>query len=117
MFNRLLLWKYLDEDVQRLLAVDGYGSIFPEHSYIPWVILSLLSYVGIFFLRRWARDLLAAIYLFQVVIVPFSGVRIFAPFEGVFSVCMLTDGMVLGLLYFAWNSELYDKPSRSSDNP
>lgn len=109
MFNRLLLWDYLDEDIQRLLAVDSYGTIFPEYAYIPWVALSLLSYVGIFFLRRWARDLLMAIYLFQFILAPFSGVRIFAPFEGAFSICILTDGMMLGLLYFAWSSELYNK--------
>lgn len=115
-FNRMLLWQYLDEDIQRLLKVDGYGAIFSEHAYIPWAVLSLLSYAGIFFLRRWARDLLIAIYLFQIILVPFSGIRIFAPYEGIFSIYMLTDGMIIGLLYFAWGSELYDKRSGSRDN-
>lgn len=112
-FNRLLLWEYLGEDIQRLLMVDGYGTILPEHAYIPWVALSLLGYIGVFFLRKWARDLLMAIYIFQLILAPFSGVRIFASFEGVFSICMLTDGMILGLLYFAWSSELHDKRSDS----
>ncbi|MDX9740894.1 MAG: hypothetical protein RBT81_06915 [Gammaproteobacteria bacterium] len=108
-FNRIFLWEYLDEDLQKILVVDGYGTRFSEHAYILWVVLTLLSYSGIFFLRRWARDLLMAVYLFHLVLAPFSGVRIFAPYEGIFSIVMITDGMILGLLYFAWSAELYDK--------
>jgi hypothetical protein len=111
-FGRLVLWPYFDENVQRLLDVDGYGAMLPEYefAYVPWVSVSLLSYIGLFFLRRWGRDLLVAVYLLTLILSPFSGVMIHAPYERFFfTVFMLSDGMILGLLFFAWRAELFDK--------
>lgn len=111
-FGRLVLWQYLDENVQRLLDVDGYGTMIPEHdfAYVPWVFVSLLSYVGLFLLRRWGRDLLVVVYLATLILSPFSGVMIHASYERFFfTVFMLSDGMILGLLFFAWRDELFNK--------
>ena len=72
-FGRIVLWQYLDENVQRLLDVDGYGTMIPEHdfAYVPWVSVSLLSYLGLFLLRRWGRDLLVVVYLATLILSPF----------------------------------------------
>jgi len=115
-FGRLVLWQDFDENVQMILDADGYGAILPEHeyAYIPWISISLLSYVGLFLLRPWGRNLLAIVYLLTLLLSPFSGVMIHAPFERFFfTVFMLCDGAILGLLFFAWRTELFDKSRKS----
>jgi hypothetical protein len=115
-FGRLVLWQHFDENVQRLLDADGYGTKLPEHefAYVPWVFISLLSYMGLLLFRRWGRDLLVAVYILTLVLSPFSGVMIHVPYERFFfTVFMLSDGMILGLLFFAWKDEFFDNSRQS----
>jgi len=118
MFGRLVFWDYIDPDVQKLLEFDGFGSMPPksgrpfvfwvaENIYAFWLIMSIASWIGLWFLQRWGRDLLVLLYFLSNVVAPFSGVKIGTPIEQVLmTIFTLSDGIIIGLTYFAWPNVL-----------
>lgn len=108
MFGRIILVEHLDEDVGELVYFDGYGAIVwsGAYSYMLWLVASLASYLGIFLFKRWGRDLLLFIYLLAILMSPFMGVMVNAPYEtSLYTVMVLSDGIIIGLLCFAWSFE------------
>ena len=59
-FDRVLFWGLLSDDSRRLAILDGYGAVVhqPKHMYLGWVFLSVMSYMGIYFFRKWGGVLL-----------------------------------------------------------
>ena len=95
------------EEVMRVRAYDGYGSIITAtlgRLYTPiWLVLftsALVARIGMYFLERWARTLFVAMYVVSIVIVLVHGVSVLTPLEGaVATVAALADGAILTFAY------------------
>lgn len=104
-FFRDIYWNNFDEDIQRLLEVDGYGSVIPGVEYVFWIILilSITCYVGLYFFRLWSIWLLLFLdIVFLLFLAPFGGVEVSAPVERISgAILFFIDGMLVSLAFFS----------------
>lgn len=109
MFCRNLFWDVVADDVKLVLRAEGMGASLPEYeyAYLIWMALSGISYLGIWFFKKWGVRLLIAIYLVSFMIFPFSGIMIALPLERVaLTIFLLSDGVIIALAGCAWNDLL-----------
>lgn len=103
MFFREFYWPYFSHDMQKILGVDGYGSVIPWSGYLFVVILSIniLCYVGLLLFKKWAVWTLLGLYILVLVILaPFAGVEVAAPVERIAkSFLLMADGAIISLVF------------------
>lgn len=104
-FYRDIFWDYFDGDLQSLLSIDGYGSILPGADYIFWFVLtmSIVCYIGLFFLRYWAVWLLIILdIVLLMILAPFGGVEVQIPIERITKTLFtVIDGMIIASVFFS----------------
>jgi membrane-associated phospholipid phosphatase len=118
LLGRVAFWDFIEPDLRRLLAVDGFGSRIPdyEYAYLFWAILSVASYFGIWILQRWGRSLLLLTFVLSCISAPFSGAMINAPVERLLMMIFLfSDGGIVALGYLAW-PEIFSKRPMPDDS-
>lgn len=100
-FFREIYWSNFSEEVQRLLQVDGYGSVMPgaENLFILIFLASILCYAGLLFFKIWAVWLLVGLdVVVLILLAPFAGVEISAPVERIAkTLFMMADGAIIAL--------------------
>ena len=86
-----------------LLAASGYGAAsITQHPfvYISIVVAKLMASLGLFLFLSWGRWLFVGVVTISVVLVPFSGVVITAPLDGLFGAFAgLIDGAIIALSF------------------
>ena len=102
---RNIFWEGLDDNTQRLLRVDGYGTTLPVLEYLFWIILTLIliTYIGLIFFKRWGIILLIFLYIVDLwVFAPFGGIEISVPIEKIAkNMFIFCDGMIIALAFFS----------------
>ena len=87
----------------QLLSMSGYGGLpFVQHPvfYLSFGVAKLIATVALVFLLSWGRWLLAAIAVAGLVSLPFSGLSVGTPLDGIIgSLLTLSDGAVLALAF------------------
>jgi len=100
-FFREIYWSNFSEEVQRLLQVDGYGSIIPgaENLFVLIFLASILCYAGLLFFKIWAVWLLVGLdVVVLILLAPFAGVEISVPVERIAkTLFMMADGAIIAL--------------------
>lgn len=90
------------EDIQSILAHSGHGAVLSPGSplyYVPF-ISAMIACIGLLMLARWARTLLLASTVAGLLIVPFAGVWVMAPFESfVGTIAGILGPALLGIAY------------------
>lgn len=118
-FYRWAFWDWLDADLQQLLHFDALGSYIPStnYTYLPFFAASVISYVGIFFIKRWGLNLLVAIYGATLLLSVFSGAQIHSPVERIFyAILLLSDGMILGLGFFCLTTDFFPRSRKNGSS-
>ncbi len=102
-FFREIYWSNFSEDVQKLLQVDGYGSVIPgaENLFVLILLVSFLCYAGLLFFKMWAVWLLIGLDIVVLIILaPFAGVEVSAPVERIAkTLFMMADGAIITLAF------------------
>lgn len=100
LFYRLFFYEGMPPNLQHVIQFDGIESVVPStnYTYIVFLVLSLVSYVGIFFNRLWGMKLLLALYAATLFLSLLSGAQVHVPVERFFyNVLLLSDGMMIGI--------------------
>lgn len=88
---------------QSLLEYSGYGGLIPpDHPfvYLPVALLKIVASFGLFLFLTWGRWLLLAHIAISMALVPFIGVIIYTPMDGLASYVSATiDGALLILCF------------------
>lgn len=105
LFSRDLFWGSFSAEVQRLLMVDGFGNVLSGTDKIFYAVLlvSLICYVGLFLLKKWAVWVLIILDVFVVVLLaPFSGIEISTPVERVSkTILLMSDGGIIAIAFLS----------------
>jgi hypothetical protein len=92
----------LPDAVQAILSHQGHGAILPEGSplyYAPFVA-AMVGSVGLLMMTRWGRTVLLASIASDVLLIPFAGVGVVAPFDALIgSIAWLLGAFILGVAY------------------
>jgi len=87
----------------QLLSMSGYGGLsFIQHPafYLSFGVAKLVATVGLVFFLPWGRWLLGAIALAGLSSLPFSGISVGTPLDGIIaSLLTLSDGAIIALAF------------------
>ena len=97
------VWGYYNnEDQLNLLSWAGYDSMIDINGPIPYIILAafIISSIGLFFFKMWARTFYLVLILFSVISTPIWGFTVAPPIDNVLGyIISLSDGAILAIAY------------------
>jgi hypothetical protein len=106
--------------VSQLLSMSGYGALpFTQHPafYLSFGVAKLLATIGLVLFLPWGRWLLVAIAVAGLASLPFTGVAIGAPLDGIIgSLLTLSDGALLALSFSSPIAECWSAKARANQS-
>ena len=113
LYFRKIFWEIFDEDTKKLLEFDGFGSsfIWTDTLLFFYLLVTVISYLGIFLYQKWAVWLFLALYVVTLfILTPFRGLEIRIPLEIILeSVVLISDGAIISLVFFSDIKEKFIK--------
>ena len=112
--------------VSQLLGMSGYGALpFTQHPafYLSFGVAKLLATVGLVLFLPWGRWLLVAIAMAGLASLPFTGLSVGTPLDGIVgSLLTLSDGALLALSFSSpvaecWSANARANPSFEPTSP
>ncbi len=112
-----------NENVKSLHEWNGYGGIFEiSHlesiliiSFVVIAILMVISFIGVFLFKKWARTLYVILTISLYMTLPFWGITIYLPWEDFFhEIATILGGVVFAMMYLEPISSEFNKKSRKT---
>ena len=96
-----------------LLNYNGYGESFNTLPIIYTTsVLYIISAIGLFIFKRWARTLFLGLTAFSVAVGPFMGWSVQTGFEAsINNLAILCDGAVIFMSYFSSMRDEFNEPT------
>jgi hypothetical protein len=69
---------------------------------IPFLLLTIASYIGLFLWKNWARQLCLILAIIGCLMMPFLGAQVYSALAfTLYSISSIIGGLILGMLYFS----------------
>lgn len=98
-------WHYIySEEILNALAWNGYGGLINSYGLVPYffAVFFLVSLLGIYKFKRWARSCFTAYVFASGISLPFWGLTVIGGVDGTISYFItLASGFILALSYFS----------------
>ena len=112
------------EDIQNLIAWDGYNGIFwtfeePETStkylvelgsLLIFILFIIIAYIGLFLFKPWSKPLIIVVTIASLALVPLTGVTVVMPIPAMLNeISSIVYGAILCMLYIGPLSNEFNK--------